>query len=107
VENEYGSYPACDNEYLSDLRDILKWHIGKSAVLYSTDGNSASFLKCGKVEGVYATVDFGTGVCIGGAKALLKRDFHTRLIIGLSFAKREPFSYYSTFYFKKAFDFLR
>jgi beta-galactosidase len=61
VENEYGSYPACDNEYLKELSDILRWHVGKSAVLYSTDGNAASFLKCGKVEGVYATVDFGTG----------------------------------------------
>jgi hypothetical protein len=61
VENEYGSYPACDTQYLSELSDILRWHVGKSAVLYSTDGNAASFLKCGKVEGVYATVDFGTG----------------------------------------------
>ncbi|XP_059488990.1 beta-galactosidase [Neocloeon triangulifer] len=67
VENEYGSYPACDLEYIKDLRDILQWHTGKSAVLYSTDGNSASYMKCSKVDGVYATVDFGTGANVSAS----------------------------------------
>ena len=30
-------------------------------ILYTTDGDGAGFLKCGKIPGVYATVDFGSG----------------------------------------------
>ncbi|CAB3379282.1 Hypothetical predicted protein [Cloeon dipterum] len=61
VENEYGSYFACDSEYLNQLRDIIKSHVGDSAVLFTTDGSAASLLKCGKIDDVYATVDFGPG----------------------------------------------
>jgi hypothetical protein len=35
--------------------------VSDAAVLYSTDGAGLSYLRCGKIEGVYATVDFGTG----------------------------------------------
>ncbi|KAF4533069.1 hypothetical protein B566_EDAN002632, partial [Ephemera danica] len=34
-------------------------HVGNAAVLYTTDGNSEGYLKCGKIDSVYATVDFG------------------------------------------------
>lgn len=61
VENEYGSYFACDYDYTAWLRDLMKGYIGDAAVLYTTDGSSTSFLKCGKIDGVYATVDFGAG----------------------------------------------
>jgi len=30
-------------------------------VIYSTDGSGADYLKCGKIDGVYATIDFGMG----------------------------------------------
>ena len=43
------------------LRDKAKEHLGKDVLLYTTDGDGAGFLKCGKVPGVYATVDFGSG----------------------------------------------
>lgn len=33
--------------------------LGKDVVIYTTDGAGDGFLKCGKVDGVYATVDFG------------------------------------------------
>ena len=59
VENEYGSY-ACDRNYMHRLRDIMWKIIGTKALLYTTDGNSASMLRCGSVPGAYATVDFGT-----------------------------------------------
>ncbi|XP_021942675.1 beta-galactosidase isoform X3 [Zootermopsis nevadensis] len=59
IENEYGSYQACDSSYMTQLRDIVKSKVGDAAVLYSTDGAGLSFLRCGKIEGVYATVDFG------------------------------------------------
>jgi hypothetical protein len=54
------------------LRDIVSSIVGDAAVLYTTDGAGSSFLKCGKVAGVYATVDFGAskklfyGFCAAG-----------------------------------------
>ena len=30
-------------------------------VLYTTDGAGSAMLRCGKIPGVYATVDFGPG----------------------------------------------
>ena len=61
VENEYGSYYACDKIYLGLLRDLFKKYLGNDTVLFTTDGNSPSPLKCGAIDGVYPTVDFGTG----------------------------------------------
>jgi beta-galactosidase len=72
IENEYGSYYACDMDYMIQLRDIVRSIVGDAAVLYTTDGAASSFLKCGKVDGVYATVDFGAskklfyGFCAAG-----------------------------------------
>ncbi|XP_012223400.1 beta-galactosidase [Linepithema humile] len=64
VENEYGSYKACDTDYTDMLKDIIIEKIGNKALLYTTDGASASLLRCGFVPGAYATVDFGTSVNI-------------------------------------------
>jgi hypothetical protein len=61
IENEYGSYKACDSNYTTRLRNIFRNIVGDAAVLYTTDGSQPSYLRCGKIEGVYATVDFGTG----------------------------------------------
>ncbi|XP_017787650.1 PREDICTED: beta-galactosidase-like [Habropoda laboriosa] len=60
VENEYGSY-ACDREYMSRLRDIMKQNIETKALLYTTDGASTYMLRCGSIPDVYTTIDFGTG----------------------------------------------
>lgn len=59
IENEYGSYPACDNTYMEALRDLAWKYLGTDVVLYTTDGDGDGYLKCGTVNGVYATVDFG------------------------------------------------
>ncbi|GFS06352.1 beta-galactosidase [Elysia marginata] len=59
TENEYGSYFACDFPYLKYLRDKVLTALGENTVIYSTDGDGAGYLKCGKIDGVYATVDFG------------------------------------------------
>jgi len=67
IENEFGSYRSvkCDRQYMAHLRDIFIQHLGDGAgngsgvVLFTTDGNAESFLQCGAVDGVYATVDFG------------------------------------------------
>lgn len=58
VENEYGSY-GCDFSYTSYLRDLINKHLDHNVVLYTTDGNGDSFLQCGKIDNVFATVDFG------------------------------------------------
>ncbi|KHJ83558.1 beta-galactosidase domain protein, partial [Oesophagostomum dentatum] len=59
VENEYGSYSACDRNYTSWLRDLIWSYLGNETVLYTTDGGSTSNLKCGAIPDVLATVDFG------------------------------------------------
>ena len=62
IENEYGSYPKCDHEYLEQLCDLTEQLLGKETQLFTTDGASESYLKCGSiVDRAYATVDFGTG----------------------------------------------
>ncbi|UYV70647.1 GLB1L [Cordylochernes scorpioides] len=62
VENEYGSYGACDFQYTAFLRDLTRHHLGNSVVLFTTDGPADPTLSCGKVDGVFTGVDFGTGV---------------------------------------------
>lgn len=61
VENEYGSYFACDFDYLRHLVKLFRSHLGDDVVLFSTDGAGVDYLKCGALQGVYATVDFGPG----------------------------------------------
>lgn len=58
LENEYGYYSACDNSYMSSLRDIVRSHLGDEIILYTTD--NPGLLACGLVDDVFATIDFGT-----------------------------------------------
>lgn len=61
VENEYGSYFACDYNYLRHLSKLFRSHLGNEVVLFTTDGARINFLKCGAIQDLYATVDFGPG----------------------------------------------
>ncbi|XP_001603160.1 beta-galactosidase [Nasonia vitripennis] len=61
VENEYGSFYACDDQYKSKMYEIFHRHVKNDAVLFTTDGSARSMLKCGSIPGVYATIDFGNG----------------------------------------------
>lgn len=76
VENEYGSYGLqtqdCDIEYMSHLRDQAIKHLGDDVVLYTTDGDADDYVRCGKVPGVYATVDFGPGTNVTNAFNVLR-----------------------------------
>lgn len=63
VENEYGSYFACDYNYMRHLRTLFRIFLGKETVLFTTDGNTNKEMRCGTLEGLYATIDFGTGHC--------------------------------------------
>lgn len=60
VENEYGSYYACDYNYMRHLRTLFRFFLGEDIVLFTTDGNTDKEMTCGTLEGLYATVDFGT-----------------------------------------------
>lgn len=61
VENEYGSYYACDYEYLRHLLGSFRALLGSEVLLFTTDGTQAEELRCGTLQGLYATVDFGPG----------------------------------------------
>ncbi|KAL0593395.1 Beta-galactosidase [Plecturocebus cupreus] len=61
VENEYGSYFACDFDYLRFLQKRFRHHLGDDVVLFTTDEAHEKFLQCGALQGLYTTVDFGTG----------------------------------------------
>lgn len=61
IENEYGSY-ACDKDYLRWLLKLSQSMLGEDDVIYyTTDGAGVGYLKCGTIEEVYSTVDFGPG----------------------------------------------
>ncbi|NXS50802.1 BGAL galactosidase, partial [Balaeniceps rex] len=61
VENEYGSYYACDYEYLRHLLGSFRALLGSEVLLFTTDGTQAEELRCGTLQGLYTTVDFGPG----------------------------------------------
>ncbi|XP_033639691.1 beta-galactosidase-like [Asterias rubens] len=59
VENEYGSYPACDHVYMRHLLQVFQSYLGTDVVYFSTDGPADNYLKCGTLQGIYSTIDFG------------------------------------------------
>ncbi|KFU88494.1 Beta-galactosidase, partial [Chaetura pelagica] len=61
VENEYGSYYACDYGYLRHLLSSFRALLGNEVLLFTTDAARAEELRCGTLQGLYATVDFGPG----------------------------------------------
>ncbi|XP_059708885.1 beta-galactosidase-1-like protein isoform X2 [Haemorhous mexicanus] len=61
VENEYGSYYACDYGYLRHLLGSFRALLGSEVLLFTTDSTQAEELRCGTLQGLYATVDFGPG----------------------------------------------
>lgn len=60
VENEYG-YFGCDTQYSKWLRDETLKYVGDKAVLFTNDIVQDNQVKCGKIENVLATLDFGIG----------------------------------------------
>ncbi|NXE27104.1 BGAL galactosidase, partial [Ardeotis kori] len=61
VENEYGSYYACDYEYLRHLLGSFRALLGSEVLLFTTDSTRLEELRCGTLPGLYATIDFGPG----------------------------------------------
>nr|XP_045002833.1 beta-galactosidase-1-like protein isoform X2 [Jaculus jaculus] len=60
VENEYGSYKACDFSYMKHLAGLFRALLGDKILLFTTDGPEG--FKCGSLQGLYTTVDFGPGL---------------------------------------------
>ncbi|XP_045415972.1 beta-galactosidase-1-like protein isoform X3 [Lemur catta] len=60
VENEYGSYRACDFSYMRHLAGLFRALLGDKILLFTTDGPEG--LRCGSLQGLYTTVDFGPGL---------------------------------------------
>lgn len=58
IENEYGSYGA-DHAYLEYLRDGMIRR-GIDVLLFTSDGPETAMLRAGSVEGILATVNFGS-----------------------------------------------
>ncbi|XP_076437105.1 beta-galactosidase-like [Babylonia areolata] len=59
IENEYGSYFACDHYYMRFLYQKVRTTLGNNIIIYTTDGSSVDDVQCGSTEGAYATIDFG------------------------------------------------
>jgi beta-galactosidase len=70
VENEYGSYYACDANYLRHLANFSKSLLGSETTLFTTDGDDTGYLKCGSIPEVFATIDFGIGTDIASVFAM-------------------------------------
>lgn len=60
VENEYGAF-GCDTKYQHYLRDETSKYVRDKAVLFTNDITNEAHVKCGKIENVLATIDFGFG----------------------------------------------
>ena len=73
VENEYGSYVACDHDYMTHLEQLFRLHLGNDVILFTTDGDAAALLKCGTIPSLYATVDFGPGTDPSAAFAVQRQ----------------------------------
>lgn len=81
VENEYGSFSACDIYYKEWLRNNMgkynsrylnlcnitlfisvERHVNNNALLFTTDG--PGMLSCGAINGIFSTIDFGAATNI-------------------------------------------
>ncbi|KAM7394331.1 hypothetical protein PAMP_021143 [Pampus punctatissimus] len=85
VENEYGSYFACDYNYMRHLSKLFRSYLGEEVVLFTTDGAGLGYLKCGSMQNLYATVDFGPGRCQLFAFCISSGDEHAAKLVNSEF----------------------
>ena len=53
VEKKYGSYFACDKDYMRHLENAFRKQFGDDVVLFTTDGAAENYLKCGTLLSLY------------------------------------------------------
>lgn len=71
VENEYGSYSTCDQDYRNWLRYETLNYVSDKAVIFTNDG--VEYLHCGHIENVLATLDFGQTTNVDKIWKLLRK----------------------------------
>ena len=70
----YGSFNVCDKAYLRGLAALLRRHLGRELVLFTTDGPKEEMQRCGALPGeLLATVDFGPNKPPSVARELIAR----------------------------------
>ena len=52
-EMKYGSYFACDKDYMRHLENAFQKQLGDDVVLFTTDGAAENYLKCGTLPSLY------------------------------------------------------
>ncbi|KAI1304885.1 Beta-galactosidase [Halotydeus destructor] len=72
IENEYGNY-GCNKQYTAWLRDTFKKYLVDDVVLFTTDSHNDHAVNCGKIDGVYATVDFSSSANVTSSFAVQRR----------------------------------
>lgn len=60
------------------LRTLFRFFLGEDVILFTTDGNTNKEMICGTLEGLYATIDFGTGRCCA---AVWRRKQHVLFLV--------------------------
>ncbi|KAI4478761.1 hypothetical protein M0802_014489 [Mischocyttarus mexicanus] len=73
IENQYGSYEACDYIYMYKLYEMFKKIIENKAVLYTANGISHRMLRCGSVPGALNTINFCTSSNVNASFGLMRR----------------------------------
>ena len=73
VENEYGSYIACDLDYLKHLEEIFRRYLRFEVILFTVDSDEEFLFKCGTIPSLYATVDFGPEVNPENSFAVMRK----------------------------------
>ena len=62
LENEYGSYAKqirhTDTEYLIQMRNLLRKHLGTEILVYATDGCSSQDVLNSNTPGVFRLLEF-------------------------------------------------
>jgi len=59
IENEYGIYHACDKGYTQWLYEETKIYVEDKAIMFTVDIPNKKSVDCGKIDNVFATIDFG------------------------------------------------
>ena len=48
---------------MTHLYGLFRQHLGDDVILFTTDGNTQTFLKCGAHPKLLTTTDFGPSMC--------------------------------------------
>ncbi|KAJ7376852.1 Beta-galactosidase-1-like protein [Desmophyllum pertusum] len=73
VENEYGSSLVCDHDYMTNLEQLFRKHLGEDVILFTVDSDWQFLFACGTIPSLYATVDFGPETDPESAFAVMRK----------------------------------